>query len=79
MLRLVAESLSRMEEYVNSMQAEKFKMHAEEFKMHEKEAESKKDRKPVIMNRYAIYECFMEHWLAKQEMRLAQSSDLSDK
>lgn len=67
MLRLVAESLPRIDEYIEAKQ-----------NMLMSKEQLKETSEPVIFNKYAIYERFMEHWFAKQEMRLSQSSGHSN-
>jgi len=73
MLRLVAESLLQLNECIHRKQAG-IKMSDNE----RGEEQEKKTTASVVLNRYAIYECFMEHWFAKQEIRLMQSSGISE-
>ena len=62
-LRLVAESLPRLEDYLSSKQNQSPHRRSEPGR--------------VILNRYAIYKCFMEHWFAKQERKLIDSGMMS--
>ena len=70
MLRLVAESSPRLNHYILSKEEKTTTGGREREETHE-------DTKLKVLNRYTIYEYFMEHWFAKQEIRLMQRSETS--
>ena len=71
MLRLVADALPRISEYLD--------LNYVKAQMKNPEEEKKVRADKMVLNRYAIYECFMDHWFAKQELRLMESSEISTK
>ena len=72
-LRLVAESLPQLEDYLKSA-GNKKKQNGSEGREEEKENFAQSEK--IVLNRYAIYKCFMDHWFVKQERKLIDSKIL---
>ena len=71
-LRLVAESLPQLEDYLKSMSQNK----KQDETMREETTPREQQSETVVLNRYAIYKCFMDHWFAKQERKHIESGKI---
>ena len=68
-LRLTVESLPWLEKFLKERQ--RISSISEE----EEQIITLKKEEIVLINQYAIYKCFMEHWFTKQELKLEQSNE----
>ena len=67
-LRLVAESLPQLEDYLKAASNKK--------KQNGIQEEISAQLEKVVLNRYAISQCFMDHWFVKQERKLIDGRNI---
>lgn len=74
-LRLVTESLHHLDAIIVKSTEETIPVS----KCQPSASAKSSETKYKIVNKYAIYKCFMDHWFAKQERRLIKSSGVPEK